>query len=82
MNDEKLKEALEVLEGLGVIFCEEGGAVWKAAGIREHLTAVEFHNRANWVALGPLDPSLSTDERELVRHVLEWCASTGYETRR
>jgi len=76
----QLRQALKLLEDRGVVFCEEGGDIWKAAGIREHLDAVEYSDKPNWVALGPLDNPLSTDERELIRPVLLWAANSGYET--
>ena len=79
INSENLTKGRAALEGIGVVFCKEGGKAWERAGISQHLGGIEGKGGL-WVALAPLDRPLDTDTSMLAMEVLKWCASTGYET--
>ena len=80
MDGDDLAKKRSFLEGVGVVFCKEGGEVCRRAGIRLHEGAADGPGGSRWVALARLDRPLSTDEHLAAMEVLKWCASTGYET--
>lgn len=74
--------ALRMLESLGVVFCQEGGDRWKAAGIMAHLGGIHAPSGELWVALSPMETTLDPDARSLAMELLNWAARTKYETPR